>query len=184
MRRALFIALGLAVLVAAVAATLVLRRDARSSVVRSAATLTLRPGVRIATERFTPDNVDRRHRAPAVLLAQGLGEDLSDLRTPARRLAAQGYIVVTWNPRGIGDSPDDVGIVDPATDVPDVASIVDALAAQPDVLLDAAGDPRVAIVGTSLGGGLALAAAARDERIDAVASIFGWYSLPDALQPN
>ncbi|MBC7461269.1 MAG: alpha/beta fold hydrolase [Thermoleophilia bacterium] len=184
MRRALLIALGLAVLVAAVAATLVLRRDARSSVVRSAATLTLRPGVRLATERFTPDDVDRRHRAPAVLLAQGLGEDLSDLRTPARHLAAQGYIVVTWNPRGIGDSTGDVGIADPATDVPDVASIVDALAAQPDVLLDAAGDPRVAIVGTSLGGGLALVAAARDERIDAVASIFGWYSLPDALQPN
>ena len=58
------------------------------------------------------------------------------------------------------------------------------LAAQPQVLLDHPGDPRVGIAGDSYGGGIALLAAAYDHRIDAVVAQSTWNNLATALFPD
>ncbi|MCW2974555.1 MAG: sle, partial [Thermoleophilia bacterium] len=107
-----------------------------------------------------------------------------EVRAAARQLARRGYVVRTWSARGIGRSGGRLGVDDPDTDVADVRRLVDDLAGRPEVEQDGTGDPRVAVIGTSLGGGLALLAAEYDQRIDAVVPIFAWYSLPQALQPG
>ena len=66
----------------------------------------------------------------------------------------------------------------------DVEGLVSWLAAQPQVLLDHPGDPRVGIAGDSYGGGIALLAAAYDHRIDAVVAQSTWNNLATALFPD
>jgi ABC-2 type transport system ATP-binding protein len=121
---------------------------------------------------------------PAVLLAHGFLGDRSGLDARARQLADDGFVVLTWSARGFGASEGEVGLADPRAEVADVARLVDVLAERPEVLLDAPGDPRVAIVGGSYGAGTALLAATQEPRLDAVVAAAGWHSLSRSLAPN
>jgi ABC-2 type transport system ATP-binding protein len=121
---------------------------------------------------------------PAVVLGHGFGSDRTAVDAYARRLAADGRVVLTWSARGFGDSQGRIGVADPDADAYDVRALVDVLAERPEVQQDGPGDPRVAITGGSYGGGLALLGATLEPRLDAVAAVATWHDLADALSPD
>jgi len=133
---------------------------------------------------YRPAGASADDPRPAVLLAHGFLGDRSGSDAQARRLAGDGFVVMTWSARGFGSSGGQVGLADPDAEIADVARLIDVLAERPDVRLDAVGDPRVAIVGGSYGAGTALLAAAQEPRLDAVVAAAGWHSLSRSLAPN
>jgi ABC-2 type transport system ATP-binding protein len=116
--------------------------------------------------------------APTLLMGPGWGQtgetnDPGDpgLRAPldVAEMTARGYNVLTWDPRGFGSSGGASSLNDPAREGRDVATLIDWVAQQPGVLLDAPGDPRMGMLGGSYGGSIQFVAAAADCRIDAIA---------------
>ncbi|GHD51525.1 CocE/NonD family hydrolase [Streptomyces galbus] len=138
-------------------------------------------GVRLDTSYFTAGGPGRR---PAVLLGHGFGGSKDDVRAQAEDLARDGYAVLTWSARGFGRSTGKIGLNDPSGEVADVSKLIDWLAEQPQVRLDAAGDPRVGVTGASYGGAVSLLAAGYDHRVDAVAPAITYWNLADALFPD
>jgi len=184
MHRRLWIPLvAVAVLCSGAGAWTWLQRDA-ALFDRSDGTVIGSHGTRLATTLLVPSGADVDHPAPAVLLAHGLGATRADVRDMARTLARAGYVVRTWDARGTGDSGGQVGIAGADGEVQDMSYLLDDLARRDDVARDAPGDPRVAVIGVSHGGGTALLAAERDHRIDALVPIFAWSDLQEALEPN
>ena len=92
-----------------------------------------------------------------------------------------GYNVLTWDPRGFGKSGGVVSSNDPAHEGRDTQTLLDWVAAQPGVQLDAPGDPRVGMVGGSYGGGIQLVLASLDCRVDAIVPTIAWHSLGTSL---
>ncbi|MFJ4486019.1 alpha/beta fold hydrolase [Streptomyces longwoodensis] len=138
-------------------------------------------GVRLDTSYFTAGGPGRR---PAVLLGHGFGGSKDDVRAQAEDLARDGYAVLTWSARGFGRSTGKIGLNDPSGEVADVSKLIDWLAGQPQVRLDAAGDPRVGVTGASYGGAVSLLAAGYDHRVDAIAPAITYWNLADALFPD
>jgi uncharacterized protein len=96
----------------------------------------------------------------------------------AQRFADAGYTVLTFDPRGFGDSEGEPRWhYDPWLVVADYVNAAAHLMATDDV--DAA---RVAAVGVCMGGGYALAAAARERRLVACVSIAGGYDIGGTMQ--
>ncbi|MCW2921651.1 MAG: transporter ATP-binding protein [Thermoleophilia bacterium] len=182
MRRRLIYIVAAVVVVAALA-SFGWWRHAERAWDRTSAPVTGAGGVQLDAALWVPDRVDADDPAPAVLIAHGLGEDQDDVTPLARALVQAGYVVRTWTARGGPGSDGRVGIAAPDGEVADVAALIDELATRDDVRQDGDDDPRVAVIGTSHGGGTALLAAASDPRIDAVVPIFAWYDLADALEP-
>ena len=60
-------------------------------------------------------------------------------------------------------------------------TLIDWVAAQPGVQLDAKNDPRMGMVGASYGGGIQLTVAAIDCRVDAIVPQLAWHSLGTSL---
>jgi dipeptidyl aminopeptidase/acylaminoacyl peptidase len=105
----------------------------------------------------------RKERAEAVaglVLAHGFaGAQYPKLRDA---LTETGYAVLDFNFRSYGKSGGERGRVVPAEQVADISAAVTWLAERSEV------DPeRIAVVGSSLGGSVAIIAAARDKRIKA-----------------
>jgi ABC-2 type transport system ATP-binding protein len=139
------------------------------------------PGAKIDTSYFTPGGAGQR---PAVLLGHGFGGSKDDVRTQAEDLARDGYAVLTWSARGMGESTGKIGLNDPKGEVADVSKLIDWLAERPEVELDKDGDPRVGATGASYGGAVSLLAAGHDQRVDAIAPAITYWNLADALFPN
>ena len=96
-------------------------------------------------------------------------------------LRAAGYNVVTWDPRGEFNSGGQVELDSPDFEAKDVSAIIDWVATQPEVQLDAPGDPRFGMVGFSYGGGIQLVTAAVDHRVDAIVPSIAWNTLNTSL---
>ncbi|MEO6988517.1 MAG: alpha/beta fold hydrolase [Aquihabitans sp.] len=96
-------------------------------------------------------------------------------------LNEHGYNVLTWDPRGFGESTGTVGVNDPEAEGLDVQLLIDWLAETPGVLLDSLGDPRMGMLGSSYGGGIQLTMAAIDCRVDAIVPNMAWNSLETSL---
>lgn len=127
--------------------------------------------------------------APTVLMGPGWGL-AGDTDTSAvgilgsvdiASLRDTGYNVLTWDPRGFGQSGGVATVNDAAKEGRDVQRLLDWVAEQPEAELDAAGDPRVGMVGGSYGGGIQLVTAAIDCRVDAIVPIIAWHSLGTSL---
>jgi len=131
-----------------------------------------------------PVGVTAAAPAPAVILLHGFGSDRTSQTARAADLVRQGYVVLAPSARGFGASGGTVSLADRDREVADLRALVDLLAARDEVLQDAPGDPRVALVGASYGGGLALLGGALDERVDVVVAITAWHDLATALAPN
>ncbi|WP_052849975.1 alpha/beta fold hydrolase [Streptomyces avicenniae] len=142
--------------------------------------------VRIDTSFFTTGSSadGGGARRPAVLLAHGFGGSKDDVRDEAEDLARAGYAVMTWSARGFGDSTGRIGLNDPDAEIADISRLIDWLADRPDVLLDAEGDPRVGITGSSYGGAAALLGAGHDDRVDAIAPRITYWDLAESLFPG
>ena len=122
--------------------------------------------------------------APAVLVAHGFGGSKASVDADARDLAARGFAVLTWSARGFGASTGQIALDSPDYEVSDARTLVDWLAARPEVQQDGPGDPRVGVTGGSYGGALSLLLAGYDHRIDALAPVITWNDLGQALFPN
>jgi ABC-2 type transport system ATP-binding protein len=99
-------------------------------------------------------------------------------------LRQAGYNVVTWDPRGEWSSGGTLEVDHPDFEGKDVSAIISWLATQPEVKLDgdpALLDPRIGMVGASYGGGIQLATAPNDHRIDAIVPTIAWHSLNTSL---
>jgi ABC-2 type transport system ATP-binding protein len=141
--------------------------------------------VAIDATLYVPEGVDAANPAPVVVATNGFGgskDDFAGKEGPF--LASHGYVVLAYSSRGFGATTGEIGLDSPDYDVKDVQQIVSWLAARPEVLLDAPGDPRVGMIGPSYGGGIQLMAAEYDSRIDAIVPFITWNSLVYALDPN
>jgi ABC-2 type transport system ATP-binding protein len=150
--------------------------------------LTVRSGpggdepVELDTRYYLPR--DRPGKVPAVLLAHGFGGSKNSVSADAESLAERGYAVLTWSARGFGRSGGQIHLDSPDHEVRDAQRLLDWLAARPEVRTDAAGDPRVGVVGGSYGGALALLLAAQDPRVDAIVPMITWNDLSRAFLPQ
>jgi ABC-2 type transport system ATP-binding protein len=97
---------------------------------------------------------------------------------PLRRA---GFNVLTWDARGFGQSGGQVALDSPETEARDVQTLIDYVGQQPQAQLDSVGDPRVGMAGASYGGGVQLATAAIDRRLDAIVPDIAWHSLVSSL---
>jgi len=159
-------------------------------------------GTRLAGNLFTPKSAGEGDALPAILLCHGWGGVKAHLnQTYAPKFAAAGFVVMTFDYRGWGESdsrlvlkgempePDADGtvtvealavreLVDPFDQLEDIQAAVNYLEGEP--LVD--GD-RIGLWGTSFGGGLVVWTAAHDDRIDAVVSQVGAMDgRPSAIQ--
>ncbi|SCL40255.1 ABC-2 type transport system ATP-binding protein [Micromonospora pallida] len=162
----------------------------RPAYTADSALLTVRSGpsgdelVALDTTFYLPEGASADHRVPAVLLAHGFGGTKETVRADAEEIAGRGYAVLTWTARGFGRSGGQIHLNSPDHEVRDAQRLLDWLAARPQVRTDAAGDPRVGVVGGSYGGGLALLLAAQDQRVDAIVPMITWNDLPRAFLPE
>ncbi|GIJ21745.1 alpha/beta fold hydrolase [Micromonospora lutea] len=154
------------------------------------ALLTVRSGpngdepVDLDTTLYLPRDAAAGRAAPAVLLAHGFGGTKESVRTDAEELAERGYAVLTWTARGFGRSGGQIHLDSPDHEVRDAQRLLDWLAERPEIRTDAAGDPRVGVVGGSYGGALSLLLAAQDQRVDAIVPMITWNDLSRAFLPE
>lgn len=92
-----------------------------------------------------------------------------------------GFNVLTWDPRGFGKSGGQAEVDSPEFEGRDVQRLIDWLSSQPNVQLDAAGDPRLGMIGGSYGGGIQFVAAGIDCRVDAIVPVVAWHGLDTSL---
>ena len=92
-----------------------------------------------------------------------------------------GFNVMTWDPRGFGESGGAAQVNSADFEGRDVQVLIDWVASQPVATLDAEHDPAVGMVGGSYGGGIQLVVASQDCRVDAIVPIVAWHSLTTSL---
>ncbi|MEE1929804.1 CocE/NonD family hydrolase [Streptomyces sp. TRM 70351] len=130
-------------------------------------------GVRLAANVVAPRDDGRRH--PAIVLPTSWAMPQVEYLAQARQLAAQGYVVVSYNVRGFWQSGGEIEVGGPA-DVADASKVIDW------TLEHTAADPaRVGMAGISYGAGISLLASAFDDRVRAVAAMSGWADLVGSL---
>jgi ABC-2 type transport system ATP-binding protein len=187
-------------------------------------TVTSFDGTKIAAHFFPGKGVDSAHPAPTILVgpgwsmpgdtATGGGPGVSALfGVPGiGTFIDHGYNVLTWDPRGFGQSGGTVQIDDPRYEGRDVQALIDWVAKQPEAQLDQSctqtkkkrkrakkrkrraktrvtcatrpNDPTIGMAGASYGGGIQLVTAAIDKRVDAIAPTIAWHSLLSSLFPE
>lgn len=146
-------------------------------------------GTPIAVHFYGPTTPPAGGVAPTVLVGSPYpspaetraDEDVGD-RIGLATLRAAGYNVLTWDARGIGASAGSIMFDSPGAEGRDMRAIIDFVAAQPEAQLDAPGDPRVGMSGTSYGATIQYVTAALDQRVDAIVPDIGWQSLTSALR--
>ena len=126
-------------------------------------------GVRLAGDLFLPDGLTSGETRAGIVLSHGYtGVRRLYLPDTARRLTEAGYVVLTFDYKGWGDSDGPKSRLAPFSRVADVQSALTFLAGQPTV------NPRkLGLYGTSYGGATALWTAAIDQRVQCVVSVVG-----------
>jgi len=137
-------------------------------------------GTTLEATRFEP-TADGPH--PAVLMTHGWGGSREDEKQLAKYYAANGYVVLTYDSRGFGDSEGKVASTS-EQHRRDASHLIGWLADQESVLTDGDGNPRIGMDGGSYGGGIQFRTAAVDDRLDAIIPRITWYDLSYSLAPN
>ena len=123
-------------------------------------------GLKLSGILSTPDNSGGTH-FPGVVLVPGF-MSTADAFFPgfADELNAAGFVSLTMDFRGFGESEGVRGEVIPYLQIYDASNAISYLQSRPEVNPD-----KIAILGVSLGGGEVAYIAARDRRVKAVASM-------------
>ena len=156
--------------------------SARDAVVKSF------DGTPIVAHFYPAAGLAAGERAPTVLIGPGYGnrgdtnpdQNRGD-RIGSATLRDAGFNVVTWDPRGLGGSGGTAMFDSAAFEGRDVEALVGYVATQREALLDAPGDPRVGMSGSSYGGAIQFVAAAIEPRLDAIVPDAAWHSLPTSF---
>ena len=128
-------------------------------------------GLKLSGIVHLPGDLAPGERRAAFLVLHGFGSNKNSGNSmrPAEVLAKLGYITLRFDMRGCGDSEGEHGRVICLEQVEDTRNALTALSRHPAV------DPdRIAVVGTSFGGAVAVYAGGTDPRIAAVISNGGW----------
>ncbi|MGH2752485.1 MAG: CocE/NonD family hydrolase [Actinomycetota bacterium] len=142
-------------------------------------------GTPIVATLMLPAGASEGSPAPVVLQTHGWGGTRA--RTPGGflgRLLDRGYAVMTWDSRGFGESGGEANIGAPGFEVADARALIDYLAARPEILQDAPGDPRLGWIGGSNAAGVQFNTAAVDRRIEAIVPEISWGNLVRDLLPG
>ena len=139
-------------------------------------------GTKIVYSFFPASGLKPGTRAPTVMVGPGYSSGRASSSDPeVSALLADGYNVLSWDPRGFGDSSGNVEIDSPAYEARDASALIDFLAKQPEVQLDKPGDPHLGMAGMSYGGGIQWITAAIDPRVDVITPMISWHSLVTSL---
>ncbi len=116
---------------------------------------------------YLPEELVPGEKCPAIITCSGY-QGLKDIHPArfARALVRHGYACLAFDYRGFGNSEGERGRLVPQEQVEDVRSAISFVETVSEV--DA---QRIALIGWALGGGVAIAAAADDPRVRAVAAI-------------
>ncbi|MGV9879933.1 alpha/beta fold hydrolase [Streptomyces sp. NPDC003006] len=115
---------------------------------------------------------------PLIVMPSGGLGGYQLFRRTQRAFAKDGYVFLSYNPRGL---PPSEGMIAGATprDIADVSHVIDW------ALAHTGADPRrIGVTGVSYGAGTSLLAAAADPRIEAVAAMSTWTDMADLLRVN
>ncbi len=126
-------------------------------------------GVKLAGDIFFPSDLKKSEKRAGVILCHGY-TGIRNLYLPelARILSDAGYVVVTFDYKGWGDSEGPKSRLAPYSRVADVQAALTFASVQPEIDAD-----RMAILGTSYGGPTVVWVAAIDERVRCVVSVVG-----------
>jgi uncharacterized protein len=126
-------------------------------------------GVKLAGDLFIPADVKPGERRAGIVLCHGYtGIRTIYLPDNAAMLATAGYVVLTFDYKGWGDSEGPKSRLAPYSRVADVQAALTFLGAQPEVDAE-----RLGIYGTSYGGATVVWVAAIDRRVKCVVSVVG-----------
>jgi dipeptidyl aminopeptidase/acylaminoacyl peptidase len=126
-------------------------------------------GIRLSGDLFQPDGLEPNEKRAGIVLCHGY-TGVRNLYLPdtAKALTAAGYVVLTFDYKGWGDSDGPKSRLSPYGRVLDSQAALTFLGAQPMV------DPgRLGLYGTSYGGATVVWTAAVDPRVKAVVSVVG-----------
>lgn len=126
-------------------------------------------GVKLVGDLYRPDDLPSGERRAGIVLCHGY-TGVKDLYLPdnARVLNDAGYVVLTFDYKGWGESGGPRSRLAPWSRVADVQAALTFLGAQPEVDAD-----RLGIYGTSYGGATVVWTAAIDSRVKCVVSVVG-----------
>ena len=127
-------------------------------------------GLKIAGTLYEPEGVSDTS-CPGIVMCQGMLGNKDYFRFPhvARQFVATGYVALTWDFRGVGESEGDPARLYPLEMAEDIVNALTFLQVQPKV------DPkRLALVGWSWGGGMVPYVAGLDERVRCAISVLGF----------
>ena len=126
-------------------------------------------GVKLGGDLFLPDDLRPGEKRAGIVLCHGY-TGVRNLYLPdiARVLNGAGYVVLTFDYKGWGDSEGPPARLAPYSRVADVQAALSFLAAQ-----DEADPERLGIYGTSYGGATVVFVAAIDPRVKCVVSVVG-----------
>ncbi|HUJ97501.1 MAG TPA: alpha/beta fold hydrolase [Stellaceae bacterium] len=126
-------------------------------------------GIKLAGDLFLPADVKPGERRAGIVLCHGYtGIRTIYLPDNAAMLATAGYVVLTFDYKGWGDSEGPKSRLAPYSRVADVQAALTFLGAQPEVDAE-----RLGIYGTSYGGATVVWVAAIDRRVKCVVSVVG-----------
>lgn len=149
-------------------------------------------GTTLAATLYEPAGNDRQ---PAMLMTHGYGGSRADVEPWATMYAASGYVTLTYDSRGFGESGGEVN-VDGPKEVKDAQTLITWLADDENVRVkkDGPNNPKIGMDGLSYAGGIQLNTAAAEgrgegipesgDRIDAIVPRWAWHDLTYSLAPN
>jgi len=151
-------------------------------------------GTPIVYNLFLPADASAAHPVPVIFQGHGYaGSGQTSLGGFLQRLVDADFAVVTFDHRGFGDSGGEVEIDAPFFEGRDTSSIIDYIATRPEILCEGGvscaspqsdHDPRLGFEGGSYAGGIQLATAAFDGRVDAIVPDITWNDLRYSLFPG
>jgi pimeloyl-ACP methyl ester carboxylesterase len=146
-------------------------RQQRSKSVREENVTIASAGLRLAGAIRIPAGLRPGEQRAAFLVLHGFGSNKNsqNVLAPCKVLDELGYVTLRFDMRGCGESEGDHGSVICLEQVEDLRNALTFLSGHPAVAPD-----RIAVIGTSFGGAVAVYAGGIDERIAAVISNGGW----------
>ena len=145
---------------------------------------------KICYSLFQPAGTDAKHRVPLVFHSHGWAGSRTKTASSFSAFLNAGYGVLSFDQRGFGEDGGKARIENPAYEGQDVARLVDLVSKLSWVQQDGPGDPRIAAIGGSYGGGYQFVGAytqialKKKQVFDALAPEITWWSLKQSLAPQ